>query len=442
MEWVFRNQEVCAMVFASIWVAVWIFVRILQLLAILYGKWILHKCNKNTLIRAESSFPGVSILKPLTNMDKNDANLFSNLETFFTLEYPGNFEIIFCIQDLEDVTLQSHINKLCSTYPKIDTRVCYGGKDVGINPKINNLLPGYSASKYELIMISDSRIRLKNDTLTDMVSHMTEKVGLVHQMPFTYGDNDTLGNPIKLLEKIHFGTSFARMYLVANCLGMNCAVGMSSIIRKSIIDGVGGLEVFGKYLAEDFFMGQAVLDSNYQVRMSSHPALQNSEQCSITSFHSRITRWTKLRMAMVPLASFCEPFSECLLLGCLATWSVMVLFCWDPLSFFFIHILIWFLMDWILLMIIQNEFDPINKFNFFVIWVYRELTVPYLYLISIIEPDIKWGSKRFRLRFGGTAKLCEEQPTEEKKIWTSDGSILNTINSDDKTLPNVILNCG
>jgi ceramide glucosyltransferase len=112
-----------------------------------------------------------------------DPNLALNLETFFTMEYP-TYELLFCVEDKEDPAINI-VQTLMEKYPTVDARLFMGGSDVGVNPKINNMSPGYEAAKYEYIMISDSGIRMKEDTLLDMVQHMTERVALVHQMPFT-----------------------------------------------------------------------------------------------------------------------------------------------------------------------------------------------------------------------------------------------------------------
>ncbi|CDQ85682.1 unnamed protein product [Oncorhynchus mykiss] len=45
-------------------------------------------------------------------------------------------------------------------------------------------MPGYEGAKYDLVWICDSGIRVKPDTLTDMANQMTEKVGLVHGLPY------------------------------------------------------------------------------------------------------------------------------------------------------------------------------------------------------------------------------------------------------------------
>lgn len=106
------------------------------------------------------------------------------------------------------------------------------------NNKITNLLIQFFLS---FILFS---FRIKAD------------VGLVHQVPFTC---DRKGFP-STLEKVYFGTAHARIYLSADFIGVNCSTGMSTLMRKSLIDEVGGLDSFASYLAEDFFLAKSLTD--------------------------------------------------------------------------------------------------------------------------------------------------------------------------------------
>jgi hypothetical protein len=56
---------------------------------------------------------------------------------------------------------------------------------------------------------------------------------------------------------------------------------------------------------------------------------------------------------MAPHLLFFEPLSECITMGTLAAWAVFYLYRWDPVYFLLTHVLVWFLMDWSLLNVVQ-----------------------------------------------------------------------------------------
>lgn len=60
---------------------------------------------------------------------------------------------------------------------------------------------------------------------------------------------------------------------------------------------------------------------------------------------------------MLPFTIILEPLSESFVNGICAAWAVSFLFGWDPIVFYLIHTLVWFLLDWILLSIIQVSFS-------------------------------------------------------------------------------------
>jgi hypothetical protein len=42
-------------------------------------------------------------------------------------------------------------------------------------------------------------------------------------------------------------------------------------------------------------------------------------------------------------------------------------------------------------------------------WLFREVSAPYLFVIAQINPAIRWRSKDFRLRWGGLVEAIEEK---------------------------------
>ncbi|RWS28953.1 ceramide glucosyltransferase-like protein [Leptotrombidium deliense] len=399
--------------FAVFFFAGWLFVWLMHLMAIFNGKFKLHK--KSSIVNIESALPGVSIIKPLVGIDPN---LSSNLESFFVMKYSQvcitthfhkntlimlflstQFELLFCVHDEKDPSV-AIVLALKEKYPHVDARLFVGGSKVGVNPKINNMQPGYEAAKYDLILISDSGIKMKEDTLLDMVFTMKDNVALVHQMPFTC---DKKGFP-STLEKVYFGTAHARIYLSADLVGINCPTGMSALMRKKLLDEVGGIRSFGQYLAEDFFFAKSFTDRGWKIRISSQPAWQNSELTNIESFQNRIERWARLRFAMVPWTMLFEPVSESFALGVLAAWSLNFLFQFDPFAVYLFHLLSWFLLDYVLLCIVQNGSLPFSKTDFVIAWLFREAFAYVLFFRALVYPEITWRKGTYKLNWGGTAE--------------------------------------
>ena len=68
-----------------------------------------------------SSVPGVSILRPLKGLD---TNLYENLESTFTQDYP-KFELLLCVDNEHDQAL-TVVRELLSKYPHVNARILVG----------------------------------------------------------------------------------------------------------------------------------------------------------------------------------------------------------------------------------------------------------------------------------------------------------------------------
>ena len=64
--------------------------------------------------------------------------------------------------------------------------------------------------------------------------------------------------------------------------------------------------------------------------------------------------------------------------------------------------------------LLQGGSLPFSKFEFLVMWMFRECGAPYLYLHALLHPAIRWRHLTFRLRWGGRAEAVPREGKEQQ----------------------------
>lgn len=244
--------------------------------------------NSGESMRSPLSFSPVSILKPLKGLDDG---LFDNLESFCNLDYP-HYELIFALQNRNDPAYKV-VNKIKDKYPLKDISIVVEHCNEGLNPKVNNLIPAYKRAKYELILISDSNVRVAKNYLADISRHMEDpSVGLVSNM-IRGVSGRSLG---AFMENLHLNSFIVgSVCFLDKYLKMPCVVGKSMLMRKAELEAIGGLRSVMDFLAEDYIIGERIHKLGKKVVLSSHLINNVNEYWGIKRFINRHTRWGKLR---------------------------------------------------------------------------------------------------------------------------------------------------
>lgn len=238
--------------------------------------------------RLPQSFSPVSILKPLKGIDDG---LFDNLESFCNLDYP-QYELIFALQNQNDPANRV-VKKLKEKYPSKDITIVVEHCDEGLNPKVNNLIPAYKRAKHDLILISDSNVRVEKDYLADISHYMDDpSVGLVSNM-IRGVSGRSLG---ALMENLHLNSFIVgSVCFLDKYLKMPCVVGKSMLMRKAELEAIGGFRSVKDFLAEDYIIGERIHALGKRVVLSSHLINNVNEYWGVKRFINRHTRWGKLR---------------------------------------------------------------------------------------------------------------------------------------------------
>ena len=228
----------------------------------------------------------VSILKPLSGLD---LDLDSNLRTFFEQEYPA-FEILFAVRSESDPAAPV-VERLRQEYAKVPTRLLITGEPPYPNAKVYSLEQMLQAATNDLVVMSDSDIRVTPDMLRTVAAEFQDSHLGVATCPYRAVSGPSVWSR---LEATGMNTDFWGSALVARMLeGMRFAVGPTIAARRRVLDSIGGFARLKDYLAEDFVMGKFAAESGQGVILSCYVIEHHIGSATLKENIAHRLRWMR-----------------------------------------------------------------------------------------------------------------------------------------------------
>jgi ceramide glucosyltransferase len=237
--------------------------------------------------------PPVSILKPIRGLDPDAGE---NLASFCRLDYP-QYEIVFCV-DPDDEAVLAVLAQLTADFPGRRIRILYGSGRVATNDKVAKLARLVSDAAHEVVVISDSDVRVRPDYLRRVVSPLLDpKVGAV--TPF-YVPTE-LTTLTDHLQSIGMMSDFYAGVLVAWQLdGIKFALGPTIATTRARLNGFGGYAELENRPADDLLVGRLIAEQGYEVVLLRYSIQTVCDYGSIGDLLHKRLRWIVVMRHMRP----------------------------------------------------------------------------------------------------------------------------------------------
>jgi len=237
--------------------------------------------------------PPLSILKPFRGVDPEP---YENLASFCRLDYP-DYEIVLCI-DPDDTVIQTVITKVIADFPRTNIRVFHGSGRIAVNDKCAKLARLVSEATHEVLVISDSDVRVRPDYLRHVVTPLRNpKVGAVTCLYVPIG----VHTPTDHLQSVGMMSDFYAGVLIDWQLeGMKFALGPTIATTRTRLNAFGGYPELENRPADDLLVGRFIEEQGYEVVLIRYAIDTVCDYATIRDLLFKRLRWIVVMRNMRP----------------------------------------------------------------------------------------------------------------------------------------------
>src|SRR5579863_3937828 len=202
--------------------------------------------------------PPLSILKPIYGLDRET---YENYASFCLQDYP-DYEILFCVSDDQKPAIPV-IAELARNFPERTIQLIVGSEPLGVSDKVNKLCRMTRAAAHEIVVVSDSDVRVGPDYLRAIAAPFRDsKVGAVTCLYRGLTDGSLAAN----LEAFGNSTDFTAGVLMAWLLGdVNFTLGATMATTKTRLAEIGGFESLVDHFSDDYELGNRIAAGGHRV---------------------------------------------------------------------------------------------------------------------------------------------------------------------------------
>ncbi len=229
----------------------------------------------------------VALIKPLYGAEPG---LGDNLGSFVRQDYPGDVQMICGVQDAADPAIPI-VRNLEERFPPAAIELVTSSRSAGGNPKIANVLNIYPRARHDVLILSDSDMRVEPHYVRDVVATLQQpEVGLVTCL---YRGR-AIGGFWSRLAAAAVDQHFLPSVLVGVQLGLaKPCFGSTIAIRRSTLTEIGGFEAFADTLADDYAMGDAVRRKGLKVAIAPFTVGHTFSEDSFAELLGHELRWAR-----------------------------------------------------------------------------------------------------------------------------------------------------
>ncbi len=244
-----------------------------------------------------SGWPRVTILKPVHGLEKN---LEQNLRSACQQDYP-HYQVVFSVQHKQDPAI-ALLRTLQTEFGSELVTVAVDNRQVGSNGKINNLIGGLTHARHDVLVISDSDVRLRPDYLKTIVAPLEDpNVGFVCTL-YRAVMADTWFEKMELLT-INAELTPNIIFALVTGSAKFC-LGASTAVRRSTLDDIGGFSSLANYLVEDYEMGRRIWSQGKRMVCVPYYVETSVDLKTPTAWWNHLVYWDQNNRAARPGALF------------------------------------------------------------------------------------------------------------------------------------------